>query len=302
MNEKTVITAILALTMLSMLVVANSSSAQTTTLGSIYINPDGSVTGTDSIKRNGDTYTLTANISDGICILKSFVVFDGAGFAINGDGQKAGVSFATEASNVTAGNVTVKNLKIVNCSYAINIANTANNTFIGNYILKCDTAAFVIGSPNSKFLNNTIRDCGSGISLNYGCNGTVIVNNNFFVNQDGLGLSVWLSAEPFVDRNYWSNYLFKCPDGREINNAGVWNKPYGYEGSFMDYHPLVYPIYFPLDYQNPTPAATPTQSPIQTSPSPSPTIPEFPVWAILMLLAALAASIVLASKRRKDNK
>jgi hypothetical protein len=34
-------------------------------LGSVYINPDGSITGTEKIQRNGNVYTLTGNISGG---------------------------------------------------------------------------------------------------------------------------------------------------------------------------------------------------------------------------------------------
>ena len=49
---------------------------------SIYIREDGSVEGTDKIQRNGDIYTLISNISGGIQIQKSYIVFDGVGYTV----------------------------------------------------------------------------------------------------------------------------------------------------------------------------------------------------------------------------
>lgn len=54
-------------------------------LGSVHINPDGSVTGTNNIQRNGNLYTLTCTISGGIQVQKSYIVIDGAGYTVQGE-------------------------------------------------------------------------------------------------------------------------------------------------------------------------------------------------------------------------
>ncbi len=53
----------------------------------IYIRADGSVEGTDKIQQNGDIYTLTGNISVEIQVQKSYIVIDGAGYTLQGDGE-----------------------------------------------------------------------------------------------------------------------------------------------------------------------------------------------------------------------
>ena len=67
------------------------AEAQVQFFTSAFINPDGSVTGTNNIQRNGNVYTLTGNISGGISVQKSYLVIDGAGYTIDGNGQDIGV-------------------------------------------------------------------------------------------------------------------------------------------------------------------------------------------------------------------
>jgi hypothetical protein len=64
-------------------------------LGSVTINADGSVTGTNNIHRDGDIYTLTGNISGGIQIQKSNIILDGAGYAVEGAGEGMVLIFQT---------------------------------------------------------------------------------------------------------------------------------------------------------------------------------------------------------------
>src|SRR3990170_8806158 len=60
-------------------------------LGSVYIADDGSVVGTNTIQRNGNIYTLTANISGGIQVQKSNILIDGAGYTVQGNGNGTGI-------------------------------------------------------------------------------------------------------------------------------------------------------------------------------------------------------------------
>jgi parallel beta-helix repeat protein len=243
-------------------------------LGSVYISDDGSVVGTNTIQRNGDVYTLTANISGGIQVQKSNIVIDGAGYAAKGNGEYGrGIDLSNgvgqDPSRTEINNVTVKNLKIIHCYYAISSENTHNNTFIGNYIEDCDTGFWITGSSNNTLRYNTVKDCVTGISINYaGMN--VITENNIINNS----LLVWLSTEPMVDRNYWNDYLTKYPNAKEIGNSGIWNTPYDYGGSlgnFTDNHPLIEPV---------------------------PVIPEFPLFLIMPLFMVTMLLIAIVYKRR----
>lgn len=78
----------------------------------IVINADGSVTGTNSIQQVGNTYTLTANITDSIQVQKSNIAIDGAGFAITGTGIDLTNGVFENPTNPTINNVTITNLII----------------------------------------------------------------------------------------------------------------------------------------------------------------------------------------------
>jgi parallel beta-helix repeat protein len=280
----------------------------------IRISIDGSVIGTDQIQRNGNTYTLTGNISGGIQVQKSYILIDGAGYAIKGNNQyERGIDLSNgrgqDPSRTQINNVTAKNLKIINCYYAIGNENTDNNTFIGNYIANCDTAFRIIGSSNNTLIHNTVKDCVTGISINYA--GFNIITENNIINNS---LLVWLSTEPFVDRNYWSNYQTKYPNAKEIEKSGLpnlfWDTPYNYGeslGNYTDSHPLINPISTsPISTPTPTstPIASPTQSPLPSpsptfSPSPSPSIPEFPAWIVVPLVLVSALLAVFWRRRNR---
>jgi parallel beta-helix repeat protein len=213
-------------------------------LGSVHINPDGSVTGTSNIQRNGNLYTLTGNISGGIQVQKSGIIIDGAGYAVQGNGTGRGIDLSNghgeDPSRTPSSNVTVRNLRIVNFAPGIDNRQSNNNTFYGNYIANCDPGIWVGGSGHT-IMYNTIEDNVNGISITYAGGNNIIYKNNM-INSD---IMVWLSPQPTVDRNYWSDYTTKYPNAKEIGNTGIWDTPYDYGGSggtLLDYHPLVNPV------------------------------------------------------------
>src|SRR3990170_952015 len=81
-------------------------------LGSVYISDDGSVVGTNTIQRNGDIYTLTANISGGIQVQKSNILIDGAGYTVQGNGAGKGLdltnSVGEDPARTIISNVTLE--------------------------------------------------------------------------------------------------------------------------------------------------------------------------------------------------
>jgi len=204
----------------------------------IYIKPDGSVVGTDRIQRNGSLYTLTGNISGGIRVEKSYIVIDGAGHTIRGNGTGWGIDLSAMynyGQTIFVSNVTVVNLRILNFYDGMYVKSTANNTFIGNYIGGCEGGFRIWSSNNNVLTHNTVEDC--GISIYYSSGGNVITENNIINNT----VVPWLSPEPVVDRNYWSSY-----NGTDQDGDGVGDTPYLYIDTdyarFWDNHPLMKPV------------------------------------------------------------
>ena len=333
MNRKAFISAIIIFAFLisTVATIQVIEVAQAQISATVTINPDGSVIGTNNIQRNSNVYTLTGNISGGIQVQKSHIVIDGAGYSIEGNGQYVrGINLSNgvgqDPSRSTISNVTVKNLKIINCYYAIDNANTNNNTFFGNYIANSDTGFWITGSSNNTLIRNTVKDCVTGISINYA--GLNIITENNIINNS---LLVWLSTEPLVDRNYWSNYLTKYPNAKEIEksglpNPGIWDTPYNYGeslGNFTDNHPLVNPVSIsdfsfpsPIPSSSPStaPRLSPTLSPIKSptqQPTPTEVIPfvdppdptrSYIFYSIIIAATFLVVSLAVYFKKIKKQK
>ena len=91
-------------------------SVKSQSAGAIFINSDGSVSGTTNIQRDGNFYRLTANLYDSpIVVLRNNIIIDGEGFVLQGAGGwgtpgVAGLE-ATSAINLTCSNVTVSQLQ-----------------------------------------------------------------------------------------------------------------------------------------------------------------------------------------------
>ncbi len=250
---------VLVLISLMALLIVNIQPVKGLSLGPVFIIADGSVAGTNNIRRNGAIYILTGNISGSIWVQRSNIVIDGAGYFVQGNGTGTGIDLSNgsggDPSRDRINNVTIRNIRIVGFQTDIHSYNSNNNTFTGIHAL----SGFVLsGSLSNTIKYNTIENW--GISIHYCPSSSVITENNFIK----CGVIVWLSAEPKLDRNYWSNYSAKYPNAKEVGNTGIWDTPYDYGeslGPFYDNHPLMNPVAIPLDQ-----------------------IPEFPSLIILPLL------------------
>ena len=250
-------------------------------LGNVYINSDGSVSGTSDIQRIGDLYTLTGNISGGIQIQKSNIVIDGAGYTIHGNGDRIGLDLSnnrgSNPSRPEIFNVTVKDIRIVNFNRGIENVNTNNNTIIGCYIADCFTGINVMGRPNNVLIKyNTIANNVNGISISYSGGNQIITENsmiNDVVSTNNV-IIVWLSDQPIVDRNFWSDYK-----GTDNDGDGIGDTPHvriaRNETIYIDYHPLVEPV---------------------------PIILEFPSLLVMpFLVTAMAAAIIFRKRLTKKR-
>jgi len=282
MKKKALALTLVSLFFISSVIEIESVNAQF--LGSVYINPDGSVTGTNKIQRNENTYTLAGNVSGGILIQRSHIVLDGAGYAVEGNGEGRGIDLSNgrgqDPSRPEIINVTVVNLKILNFYYGVDNANTNNNTFIGNYIGNCLASFWIIGSSNNVITNNTMNN--ASISINY-AGSSSFTSNNFI----DCWLTTWASTPPVVDGNYWSDYTARYPNAKEIGNSGVWDTPYEYWGNVVDSHPLVMPYGV-----SPTPAPSPT-------PEPTLEVESFVIACVIVIsvLVVIIASLLVYFKK-----
>jgi len=265
MNRRIVLALVLVAVCLLLVYIFTSQSVNAQSVSGATINPDGSITGTNSIQRDGDTYRLTGNISGGLQIQKTGVIIDGAGYALIGDGTGRGIDLSINSGELpvfrSIETLTVKNLIITDFLYCVYIANSGSNIFYANTVTNCGTGFWITGDSNNDILYNTIQDNIDGVFINSATGNNMISHNNLI----NSGITVWHSTQPSVDKNYWNDYLPKYPTAIEIGNSGIGDIPYAYDSinNFTDNHPLIRPIStsnieFPPEIPSKTGVPTPT--------------------------------------------
>jgi hypothetical protein len=170
----------------------------------ITINSDGGITpDIGLISRDGNTYTLTGNVTDyQINVLRSNVVFDGAGYTINvaaytvlaENGTEYIANFASQGIRlglypIANTNVTIKNVNIFANAYAIRLYD-------------CSSCRITeVTSPNYIKIsgdNNVITNCIAQISIFSG-SGNIISKNNI------SGLNVGTGGNQIYLNNIFDN-------------------------------------------------------------------------------------------------
>jgi hypothetical protein len=275
---------------------------------SIRINSDGSITPeTDLISRNGNVYTLTADVNEyQITIERSNIVLDGAGYTLriaNGSNNGVYLGFLT--------NVTIRNIEIIAFYTAISM----------HYCSRCH----ITGVKTSKYISlgysdyNTVTESTARISLQGDILASTQPNNNLFY-RNNLTEIVFTGAQASVESNifyknnmlldydnlyifplpnkvnswdngsvgnYWSDYLTRYPNASEIGNTGIGDMPYVIDEDNVDYYPLMYPY----DIENDV-IAFPTPEP-QPSPSPEPQQEPEPFPTTLVATASAATATMI---------
>lgn len=237
----------------------------------ISINSDGTITPqTQYISRNGNAYTLTADIIQeySIEISCSNIVFDGAGHTINVSkagkiNEQGSLQLYTDVglNLVDVTNVTVKNVKVygnnpnnINLQFSSNCQITGVTTgkdirILGDFntITESNTGIDVFTGSNNLITRNNIND----VFVGSDCYSNKFFKNNFFLSDypDFFSESVWDNGSV---GNYWSNYTIKYPNALEVGNSGIGDMPYFIERAYyttkeypnvknIDYYPLMYP-------------------------------------------------------------
>lgn len=181
------------------------------TEGTIYIRADGTVEGTDKIHRNGNVYTFLGNISidvsgiDGIIIERDNIVIDGADCIL----QIAGTMESSIGLKLTdRTNVTIKNLRIQDFNYGIQLRRSSGNTILGNYIYPIGIS--LRGAHNNIIMENNLSggNWGTGIIIDIFDNagnssGNHILGNNI-TNQE-VGINSLIGSANIISGNNITN-------------------------------------------------------------------------------------------------
>jgi parallel beta-helix repeat protein len=179
----------------------------------IRINSDGSirgVEGTQDLERIGDTYILKNSIVGSICIQKDNIVFDGAGFSLQGEGSQSGI--AIDASGVTVKNLQIKGFSngisirgsshtvtdcdVLECVYGISLFSSENSILSGNYLYNNTMGIRFLYSSNNVLTDNILEDNGSPLWIDGEWVNSIDSSNTingkpiyYFTNQQDLDIN-----------------------------------------------------------------------------------------------------------------
>lgn len=217
----------------------------------IFIRSDGSIEGTNKIYRNGDTYIFSGDIEDsyGIIVEKNNVIIDGQGHTLRSVPRLLPVGswdFGIELSNVTNGNVTVKNLNIIDFNIGVYIW-TTNNIIIHNTVKGSNVGIFLAACPNT-IVANYVTNNTQGVFLGpIPVEHEIVYNefylNNFFNNTWNVydcectepkwkqHLNIWNNG---TCGNYWADYT-----GTDTDENGIGDTPYQVTSDDVDVFPLM---------------------------------------------------------------
>jgi len=147
----------------------------------IYIKADGSVEGTDKIKRDGNVYTFTDNIYNEIVVEKDNIVVDGTSYTLEGTRvQDSKGIYLSEISNVT-----IRNINIKAFWYGILLENSSNNMIYGNELTNNSYYSIKLyESTNNSIHRNEVTDSCGGVWFDAFSNHNSISENNITNNED----------------------------------------------------------------------------------------------------------------------
>ena len=299
---------IVVITLVCSVLLANflflSASAQPA-LPTIYIRQDGTVDPpTDSIQRDGDTYTFTGDVYARISVQRANIVIDGAGYTLRGayNGTKTDIWIIGQGPNQQAqtndtlvpfvigidlggdhvSGITIKNLDIKNFSIGMYIW-TLNNVVTGNNVSENIIGILLSGTENH-IIKNYIGKNDMGIFFGVNQPGEIPVNievsHNYF-DHNAKHLSGCICKEynqteqihtwdDGKEGNYWSDY-----NGTDGDNDGIGDTPYVVDVLNQDRYPLM---------QNPLAWTVPLE-----------------VVILVLVIAAIAVTAVIALRKRRKT-
>jgi len=214
MNEKLVFMTLL------MLILSGISSAtlevhRVEASGTIYIRTDGSIDPPTAELSSDDTitYLMTGNLDSSVVIEKDNIVFDGAGYAIQGSGSGNGIELSGR------NNVTIRDIEIRGFYQGILIYNFSrgNNVFGIRAIDNWYGGIRVDSSANNNITGNAIVNGMEGITLSGNTESNSVTRNNIEGNEF-YGVNLISTSNSLVESNNISNcgwhgiclWMFSC--------------------------------------------------------------------------------------------
>ncbi len=254
------------------------SEGSTSVLPVIRILSDGSISPpTDSIQRNGDVYTFSADVYARIVLEKGNIVIEGSGYILHGNyngtrtdswvvGEGPSQNFddgaipwsiGVDLANENIHNLTVRDLNIKNFYIGMYVW-TPNNTVIGCSVSDNIVGVLLSGDSNS-LTKNYISGNEEGVFFGVNQPGNepldiVLVHNSFvsnIVHFSGCFCEVYNASEPIhtwddgKEGNYWDTY-----NGTDADGDGLGDIPFVIDVQNQDRFPLMQSLASP-------PAVTP---------------------------------------------
>jgi parallel beta-helix repeat protein len=232
------------------------------TSGLIFIRGDGSIEGTNKIYREGSIYLFNGDIEGtyGIIVERSNIVIDGRCHTLKSVPRLLPLGswdFGIELSSEGSGNVTVKNLRILDFNIGVYIW-TTGNTVKGNTIMGSNVGVFLAESPNT-IVGNYIEDNGEGVFLGplldtHPVAYNVLYHNSFVNNTRQVydcecndthtiqHMNIWDNG---TSGNYWNDY-----NGIDADKDGIGDTPHPVTSDDKDNYPLMTPITQPITKNN----------------------------------------------------
>ncbi|MHA1543243.1 MAG: NosD domain-containing protein [Candidatus Hodarchaeales archaeon] len=195
--------AVVLLVFLFVILLVSENPQYTKASTKILIRGDGSIEGSNRIKRERNIYTLTNDLNNPIIVEKNSIIIDGAGHTIQGNGafNSTGISLFGRS------NVTIKNIKVEAFTTGIAFMNSINNVIFANNITNNDygitlqylsnnnsiqenrikdnnnIGIYVYDSSNNIIIRNIIENNANyGLVLIYSSNNNIIYHNKFINN------------------------------------------------------------------------------------------------------------------------
>jgi parallel beta-helix repeat protein len=173
-----------------------------------------------TITHDTTLYPMTYNAAEGITINASNVVLDCNGAIINGTGWGIGIHIPNGINNVT-----IKNCKIKNYQYGIDVGSNSN-MIISNNIYSNEYGVYLLSGVNNKIISNDIYSNDYGISLINADSNEIRYNTIKNNDEDGVYLDMYSSDNNLISNTICSNTV------KDISNNVNYGGPnYGDENT-----------------------------------------------------------------------
>ena len=198
---------------------------------SIYIRSNGSIEPSGvPIRRNGEEYVFTGDVSGGVAVQRSGVTIDGNGYRLTGGNGGTGFYLKSVSG------VTVQNVNVHGFVYAVYLDSSSDSTVKANIVT--GTVEVTQNSNNNWVLNNTVvggigvefssrnvirGNTASAISIIFSNN--IVVESNKFADEkrvDARLLSVGDVGGIYID-NSGDCSLFRNVIERKVIGINVWH-------------------------------------------------------------------------------